>query len=62
VASESITIRFPSGAWEYAMTERVPAVGDTLIRDGQTWVVAGVTDSVDGHRVIAMAATPETVN
>ena len=33
VASESITIRFPSGAWEYAVTERVPEVGDTLVRD-----------------------------
>jgi len=44
------------------MTERVPALGDTLVRDGQMWVVAGVTDSVDGHRVIAMAATPVVVN
>lgn len=55
MASESLTIRFPSGAWEYATTERVPNVGDTLERDGTTWFVAGVTESVDDHRVITMA-------
>ena len=59
MATESITIRFPSGAWEYVVTERVPDVGDTLVRDGKTWTVAGVTESVDGHRVITMA--PEVV-
>jgi hypothetical protein len=59
VAFESVTIRFPSGAWEYAVTERVPGVGDTLLRDGTSWVVAGVTASVDHHRVITMARPPE---
>jgi len=59
VASEPITIRFPSGAWEYVVTERVPDAGDTLARDGKTWTVAGVTESEDGHRVITMA--PEVV-
>jgi hypothetical protein len=58
VASESITIRFPSGAWEYAVTERVPELGDTLVRDEKTWVVASVTESVDNHRVIIMALPP----
>jgi len=59
VASETVTIRFPSGAWEYVVTDRVPDVGDTLVRDGKTWTVAGVTESVDGHRMITMA--PEVV-
>jgi hypothetical protein len=54
VAPEPITIRFPSGAWEYVVTERLPDVGDTLVRDGKTWTVAGVTESEDGHRVITM--------
>ena len=53
--SESITIRFPSGAWEYGSTERLPVVGDTLHREGQTWMVARVSESVDNHRVITMA-------
>ena len=59
MASESITIRFPSGDWEYAVTERVPHIGDTLVRSGKTWAVAAVTASVDDHRVITMALPPE---
>ena len=59
MASESITIRFPSGAWEYVVTDRVPDAGDTIERDGTTWTVVGVTESEDGHRVITMA--PEVV-
>jgi hypothetical protein len=59
VASESITIRFPSGGWEYAVTERVPEVGDTLVRDETTWNVALVAESVDDHRVVIMAPRPE---
>jgi hypothetical protein len=58
VASESITIRFPAGAWEYAVTERVPEVGDTLVRDEETWTVAEVGESADDHRVIIMALRP----
>jgi len=59
VASESITIRFASGAWEYAVTERVPEVGDTLVRDEKTWAVVAVAESMDEHRVISMALPPE---
>jgi hypothetical protein len=58
VASETITIRFPSGTWEYAVTERVPDVGDTLVREGQTWTVAVVAEAVDDHRVIIMELLP----
>jgi hypothetical protein len=59
VASESITIRFPDGGWEYAVTDRVPELGDTLVRDEMTWDVAAVAESVDDHRVIIMALPPE---
>jgi hypothetical protein len=62
VASESITIRFPSGAWEYAVTERVPELGDTLVRDEKTWAVAAVSESVDEHRVIIMGLPSEVEN
>ena len=55
MASESLTIRFPSGAWEYVMTNRVPDVGDTLVRGGETWTVALVAEQVDDHRVVIMA-------
>ena len=59
MASETITIRFPSGAWEYAVTERVPELGDTLVREGETWNVALVAESVDDHRVVIMALAPK---
>jgi len=59
MTSESITVRFTSGAWEYAVTERVPELGDTLVRDGKTWAVAAVGESVDDHRVITMALPSE---
>jgi hypothetical protein len=58
VVSESLTIRFPSGAWEYVVTKRVPDVGDTLVREGETWTVALVAEPVDEHRVIIMALRP----
>jgi hypothetical protein len=58
VASESITIRFPSGAWEYVMTQRVPDIGDTLVREGETWTVALVAEPVDDHRVVIMTLDP----
>ena len=59
MASETITVRFTSGAWEYAMTERVPELGDTLVRGGKSWAVAAVGASVDHHRVITMALPHE---
>ena len=59
MASESITIRFPTGAWEYAVTDRLPDVGDTIVRDGETWAVAYVAEVVDDHRVIIMEPGPE---
>jgi hypothetical protein len=55
VPSEPITICFPSGAWEYVVTDRVPDAGDMLERDGKTWTVVGVTEPVDGHRVVTVA-------
>ena len=60
MASESITIRVPSGDWEYAVTDRVPHVGDTLLRGEETWAVRHVAESVDDHRVVIMEPGPVT--
>ena len=57
----AITLRFPDGSWEYCATERVPEAGDTLVRAGVTWAVVGVTEAVDDHRVVTMAAPPPEV-
>ena len=58
MAPDSITIRFPTGEWEYGFSETTPAVGDTLARQGKTWVVVSITESVDDHRVVTMALAP----
>ncbi len=58
----AITIRFPTGDWEYGFTETTPEVGDTLARQGKTWVVVGVTESMDDHRVVTMALAPEVMD
>ena len=60
MASESVTIRFPSGDWEYAVTERVPHIGDTLVRGEETWAVRQVAEPVDDHRVVIMELGPGT--
>jgi hypothetical protein len=52
----AITLRFPDGSWEYCATARVPEAGDTLVRAGVTWIVVGVTEAVDDHRVVTMVA------
>jgi hypothetical protein len=52
----AITLRFPDGSWEYCTTERVPEAGDTLERAGVTWAVVGITEAVDDHQVVTMAA------
>ena len=56
MTGEAITLRFPDGSWEYCTTERVPEARDTLVRAGVMWVVVGVTETVDDHRVITLAA------
>lgn len=58
----SITIRFPNGTWEYGFMEKVPQVGDTMVRQGVTWVVMGVTELVDDHRNVTMALAPELMD
>ena len=40
------------------MTERVPEVGDTPVREGETWNVALVAESVDHHRVVIHGSCP----
>jgi hypothetical protein len=49
VAPDSITIRFADGTWEYVVTERVPKIGESLVRQGRTWVVSRVDASPDGN-------------
>jgi hypothetical protein len=62
MAPDSITIRFPNGSWEYGFMDKVPGVGDTVTRQGATWVVVEVTPLVNDHRDITMALVPDVVD
>ena len=59
-ASESITIRFPTGAWEIDMGVHVPAVGDMLVRQGTSWKVMEVSGP-PGPRVVTVSRSPDAV-
>ena len=52
--SDLLTVRFPSGATEFRMTDTSPEVGDVLTRNGDTWVVDAVIPSEDGTTVVAL--------
>jgi hypothetical protein len=58
VISGAIIFRFSDGAWEYSVSEKVPAVGDTLHRNGETWIVVHVAESAEHNRIVSMALVP----
>lgn len=61
MASPFITVRYPDEAWELALREDVPNVGDILRRsDGKREVVTAAEDR-SGHIIVTWrrTATPE---
>ena len=57
-ASESFTIRFPTGAWEVWVPTDGPAVGDVLLRQGTAWTVIEVSGT-PGARVVTVERSPD---
>jgi hypothetical protein len=53
-------MRFPNGAWEYGFMDRAPEVGDTVVRQGITWVVAEVVAQGNDHHDVML--TPAVVS
>ena len=47
MASPFVTVRYPDGAWELTLSEKLPKAGDMLRRSGGRWVVA---KAVEGQR------------
>jgi hypothetical protein len=58
LSSPFITVRYPDGAWELALSEKVPKVGDTLRRSGGKWVVATIVEDTNGHVIVTWRAAP----
>ena len=45
--SDLLTVRFPSGAKEFRMSDKAPEVGDVLRRNGDNWLVEEVHEGDD---------------
>jgi hypothetical protein len=52
---DSITMRFPTGAWEFGFMAKAPQLGDTVVRQGVTWEIVDIVDTGDEHHDVTMA-------
>ena len=59
--SALLTVRYPSGATEFRMSDDAPDVGDTLKRNGDNWIVEEVTQAEDGTSVVTLRPQPKPV-
>ena len=62
MSSPFVTVRYPDGAWELTMCEKVPKVGDTLRRNGGKWVVAKARKDTSGHVIVTWRPAPRTAS
>ena len=52
------TIKYPTGVTEFRVSEKPPAVGDILTRDGDTWIVEEVHTTGRGTTAVTLRARP----
>ena len=53
--SGALYIVLPNGEREYRLTERELEIGDVLRRNGDSWIVAEVTQGPDGATIVRLA-------
>jgi len=58
MSSPFVTVRYPDGAWELTLSEKVPKAGDTLRRSGGKWVVARAVEDKSGHLIVSWRRAP----
>lgn len=58
MSSPFVTVRYPDEAWELALREKVPKVGDTLRRSDGKWVVVNAAEDVNGHVIVTWHRAP----
>jgi hypothetical protein len=58
MSSPFVTVRYPDGAWELTLSEKVPKTGDTLTRSGGKWVVAKAVADKNGHLIVSWRRAP----
>lgn len=54
--SGALFVVLPNGEREYRLTERELEVGDVLRRNGDSWIVAEVTQGPDGASIVRLAS------
>ena len=62
MSSPFVTVRYPDGAWELTLCEKVPRVGDTLQRSGGKWVVAKAGKDPSGHVIVTWRRAARTAS
>lgn len=55
--SGALFLVLPNGEREYRLTERELEVGDVLRRNGDSWIVAEVTQGPDGASIVRLASS-----
>lgn len=58
--SGALFIVLPNGEREYRLTERELEIGDVLRRNGDSWIVAEVTQGPDGATIVRLASDTRT--
>ena len=58
--SELVTVRYPSGATEFRMSDKAPEVGDVLVRNGDSWIVEAVSEADQGARHVTLRPASPT--
>jgi hypothetical protein len=59
LASPFITVRYPDGAWELALSEKVPKAGETIRRSAGKFVVVKAAGDRSGHVIVTWRPAPE---
>jgi hypothetical protein len=58
MSSPFVTVRYPDGQWELALSAKVPKVGETLRRSDGKWVVAKAAKDRNGHVIVTWRPAP----
>jgi hypothetical protein len=60
MASQLVSVRFPTGESEFRITAEPPKVGDTLGRGGDEWQVSDVGTDENGRAVVTLGSVRES--
>lgn len=59
MASQLVSVRFPTGESEFRITAEAPKVGDTLKQGDEEWPVSAVGTDENGRAVVTLGQPDE---